>query len=223
MRITCGRRAAEVQSRDLASRLVSAQEDERRRIARELHDDINQRLGLLAIEIDQLILRTPDRETVRARLRELGQRTNDISKAVHNLSHQLHPSTLDALGIVAGLRTLSRELSERGLCVAFSSDAAHSDLSTAAALGLFRIAQEALSNVLKHSGVGEATLHLSCSDCVVTLRVRDRGRGFDPRAHGDGLGLVSMQERLLPLGGEVAIQSRPGAGTAVEARVPRSA
>jgi signal transduction histidine kinase len=206
-----------------AARLVSAKEDERRRIARELHDDISQRLALLAIEIDRLLQQTPDWNTVRIRLRDLWQHTNEIAQGVHHLSHQLHPFTLEALGIVAALHALSRELSERGLRVAFSSSSASSDVSPAVSLGLFRVAQEALSNVLKHSGVGEATLHFSCSDRVVTIRVEDRGRGFDPRAHGGGLGLVSMRERLLQLGGEVAIESRPGEGTAVEARVPRSA
>jgi signal transduction histidine kinase len=127
------------------------------------------------------------------------------------------------LGIVGALQVLSRELSEMGLRVAFSSNAAFSDVSPAVALGLFRVAQEALSNVLKHSGVGEATLHFSCSDRVTTIRVEDRGRGFDPRARRDGLGLVSMRERLMQLGGEVAIESKRGEGTAVEARVPRSA
>jgi signal transduction histidine kinase len=203
--------------------LVSAREDERRRIGRELHDDISQRLALVAIGIEQLIQHTPDRNTLRARLRELWGRTNEIAKGVHHLSHQLHPFTLEALGIVAALRTLSRELSERGLRVAFNSDAAHSEVSTAVALGLFRVAQEALNNVLKHSGAREATLHFSCSNRVVTIRVEDRGRGFDARAHGGGLGLVSMRERLVQLGGEVAIESRPGEGTAVEARVPLSA
>src|SRR4051812_40459688 len=206
-----------------AAGLVSAKEDERRRIARELHDDISQRLALLAIEIDRLVQQTPDCNTVRMRLRELWQHTNEIAKGVHHLSHQLHPFTLETLGIVAALRALSRELSERGLRVAFSSSSAFSDVSPAVALGLFRVAQEALSNVLKHSGVEEATLHFSCSDRVVRIRVEDRGRGFDPRAHRGGLGLVSMRERLLQLDGEVAIESRPGEGTAVEARVPCSA
>jgi signal transduction histidine kinase len=215
--------ATPAQLRDLTRRLVSAKEDERRRIGRELHDDISQRLALLAIGIDRLVQQTPDRNTVRTRLRQLLQHTNEIAKGVHHLSYQLHPFTLEELGIVAALRALSRELSERGLRVVFNSDAAHSEVSTAVALGLFRVAQEALSNVLKHSGVGEATLHFSCSDQVVTIRVEDRGRGFDARAHGGGLGLVSMRERLLQLGGEVAIESRPGEGTAVEARVPLSA
>jgi signal transduction histidine kinase len=209
------------QRRQHAARLVSAKEEERRRIARELHDDISQRLALLAIEIDRLVQQTPDWNTVRLRLRELWQHTNEIAKGVHHLSHQLHPFTLEALGIVAALQTLSGELSERGLRVAFSSTSAFSDVSPAVALGVFRVAQEALSNVLKHSGVGEATLHFSCSDQVVTIRVEDRGRGFDPRAHSGGLGLVSMRERLQQLGGEVSIESRPGEGTAVEGRVSR--
>jgi signal transduction histidine kinase len=211
------------QLRDLTRRVVSAKEGERRRIARDLHDDISQRLALLSIGIEQLIQQTPDRNRLRARLRELWRSTNEIAHGVHHLAHQLHPFTLETLGIVAALRALSRELSERGLRVAFNSDAADSEVSPAVALGLFRVAQEALNNVLKHSGARDATLHFSCSERVVTIRVEDRGRGFDARARGDGLGLVSMRERLLQLGGEVAIESRPGAGTAVEARVPRSA
>jgi signal transduction histidine kinase len=206
-----------------AARLVSVREDERRRIARELHDDISQRLALLAIGIERLVQQTPDRTTLRARLRELWQHTNEIAEGVHHLSHELHPVTLDALGIVAALQVLSRELSDRGLRVAFSSNTAFSDVSPEVALGLFRVAQEALNNVLKHSGVKEATLHFSCSDRVITIRVEDRGRGFDPYARGAGLGLVSMRERLTQLGGEVVIESRREEGTAVEARVPRAA
>jgi signal transduction histidine kinase len=204
------------------ARVASAREDERRRIGRELHDDISQRIALLAIGIEQLIQQTPDRRTLRARLRELRQCTDDIAKEIHYLSHQLHPFTLEALGMVGALRALSRELTERGLRVAFNSDAAYSEVSASVALGLFRVAQEALNNVMKHSGVGEATLLFSCSDRVVTIRVEDRGRGFDPGGYGGGLGLVSIRERLLQLGGELVIQSRPGAGTAVEARVPHS-
>jgi signal transduction histidine kinase len=210
----------EAQLRDLTGRLVSAKEDERRRIARELHDDISQRLALLAIEIERLVLQTPEWDTVRAPLRDLWQKTNEIAKGVHHLSHRLHPFRLGALGIVAALRRLSRELSERGLRVAFSSDAVSSEPSADVALGLFRVAQEALSNVLKHSGVGEATLDFSSSDRVATVRIEDRGRGFDPSAHAEGLGLVSMRERLVQLGGEMAIESRPREGTVIEARVP---
>ncbi len=222
VRPTDDRSTAEAKLRDLTRRLVSAQEDERRRIARELHDDVNQRLALLAIEIEQLILSMPeDDDALRARLRDLWERTGEISRAVHNLSHELHSSTLEALGLAAAMRRLSRELSEKGLEVAFSGDAASSDVSPEAALGLFRIAQEALTNVLKHSGVREATMRLSASDGFVTLAVEDHGCGFEPQMRENGLGLLSMRERLLPLGGELEIRSRPRGGTTIEARVPR--
>lgn len=217
------RRTTEAKLRELTRRLVSAQEDERRRIARELHDDVNQRLALLAIEIEQLMLALPQDDPLRTNLRGLWKRTAEISEEVHNLSHELHSSTLEALGLVAAMRGLSRELSDKGLQVAFSGDAASSDVPPATALGLFRIAQEALTNVLKHSGVKKATMRLSASDDAVTLLVEDHGRGFDPRAHEEGLGLLSMRERLEPLGGELVIRSRPGEGTTVEARVPRAA
>lgn len=216
------RRAAESMLRDLTRRLVSAQEDERRRIARELHDDVNQRLALLAIEIDEMMLAMPEGDPLRGSLRNLQQRTTEISKEVQSLSHELHSSALEALGLVPAIRTLSRQLSAKGLQVAFSGDVPAGDMSPAAALQLFRITQEALTNVLKHSGVREADVRLSSGDGVIVLQIEDRGEGFDPLAHHEGLGLLSMRERLLPLGGGLEIRSRPGEGTVIEARVPRT-
>ena len=200
---------------------MTAQEDERRRIARELHDDVNQRLALLAIGIEQVSLLLPSEHDVRERLRDLFQRTTAVSKDLHDLSHELHSSTLQALGLASAIRTLTRELSAKGLRVVLVADDHCSDLAPDVALGLFRIVQEALSNVLKHSGLRDAvvTLRRSADDMVV-VRVEDRGCGFDPNGYGDGLGLVSMRERLTPLGGELEIRSRPRKGTVVEARVP---
>ncbi len=146
-------RMYEARLRDLTGRLVTAQEDERRRIARELHDDVNQRLALLAIGIEQASLLLPSEDGVRERLKDLFQRTTAVSTHVHNLSHELHSSTLEALGLASAIRTLGRELAAKGLRVVLAADDHCGDLSPDAALGLFRIVQEALSNVLKHSGL----------------------------------------------------------------------
>jgi PAS domain S-box-containing protein len=214
-------RANQQELRRLAGRLLETQESERRRVARELHDDINQGLALLAVEIDILARSPPDSAaTVTDRLRELSARARDLSSSVHDLSHQLHPSTLEQLGLVAAVRELCRDVGHgHGLEVKFTHFPDPGPLSPAAALCLYRIAQEALRNVVKHSGAGHAAVELSASEVQVRLRVADDGAGFDPTvAHG--LGLVSMQERLNLVGGRLAIDSRPAAGTRIDAIVP---
>jgi signal transduction histidine kinase len=215
------RQLYEKRLRDLTVQLVTAQEDERRRIARELHDDVNQRIALLAIGIDHVRSTALD-EGSRGRLRDLWLQTTAISKAVHSLSHELHSSTLDALGLVPAIRTLSRELSATGLRVKLIAEDDCCELSPAAALGLFRIIQEALSNVLKHSGAKDAVVTVRKSQDTARVCIEDDGRGFDPAIDAGGIGLHSMRERLTPMGGQVWIRSRPGEGTKVEARVPRT-
>jgi len=125
------------------------------------------------------------------------------------------------LGVVAAIRTLSRELSATGFSVNFVADEDCRDMSRDTRLALFRVVQEALTNALRHSGVHEASVTLSGSERAVLLRVEDHGSGFDSLAHDEGLGMLSMRERLVPLGGRLQIQSQPGEGTVVEALVPR--
>jgi signal transduction histidine kinase len=199
---------------------MTAQQDERRHIARELHDDVNQRLALLAIGIEQASVLSGDR-TVGARLHDLWVETTGISRSVHDLSRTLHSSTSGVLGLVPAIRALSRDLSAKGLRVTVVADDRGIDLPQSSTLCLFRVAQEALGNVLKHSGIRNATLTLSDTARSVRLLVEDHGRGFEPLMQHDGLGLLSMRERVAIVGGELLIRAQPGEGTVVDARVPR--
>jgi len=206
--------------------LVEAEELERRRVARELHDDIGQGLALLTIEIERLGLEPPATaaEFV-GRVRELSARARELSSAVHGLSHQLHPSTVEQLGLVAALRGLCREVGGgRGLEVAFTHSGVPEVVAPAAALCLYRVAQEALRNVVRHSGAARAAVELAGTRGGLRLVVSDRGAGFDPAALDVvGLGLVSMRERLQMAGGDLTIHAEPGVGVRVAARVPAPA
>jgi signal transduction histidine kinase len=146
---------------------------------------------------------------------------------VHELSHQLHPAKLEQLGLAATIRSLCHELSQRhGLKIEFAEDQILPAMPPEAALCLYRIAQEALANVVKHSGAQHARVELSGGAGSISLRIVDDGAGFDPdltHAKGGGLGLVSMRERVFSLGGELGIDSRPSGGTRVLVRIPLSA
>jgi PAS domain S-box-containing protein len=208
----------------LTGRLIETQELERRRVARELHDDINQGLALLSVEIDLLGRKPPATPAEFAdRVRDLSARVQEVSSAVHDLSHQLHPSKLEQLGLVAAVRGLCREVKQHhGLEVTFTSRDVPEAIPEATALCLYRIAQEALRNVIKHSGAAHAAVELTGAAGRVRLRVSDDGAGFDPAsAHRTGgLGLVGMRERLNLVGGEMAVDSRPGGGTRIDVRAP---
>jgi PAS domain S-box-containing protein len=213
-----GLRASQAELRRLAGRLLEAQEAERRRIARELHDDVNQSLAMLAVDLDLLGQAGP---AVAAQTGALATRVREVSSAVHGLSHALHPSRLEHLGLVPALRGLCKELTGRhGLEVKFTHFDVPEAVPGAAALCLYRIAQEALRNVVKHARTAHAAVELSGTPDGLRLRVTDDGRGFDPRSADGGLGLVSMRERLLTVGGTLAVDARPGGGTRIEARVP---
>jgi len=210
--------------RSLTERLLKAQEVERRRIARELHDDLNQSLALLALELDILGQVPPTSAAETAdRMQELSARVKELSSAVHDLSHRLHPSKLEQLGLVAALGGLCRELTQsHGLDVKFTHHLGPGMIPPDAVLCLYRIAQEALQNVVKHSGSHHGSVELSGTADVIRLRVTDDGVGFDPGpACGNvGLGLISMRERLLLVGGEITIDSRPSGGTRIDVCVP---
>jgi signal transduction histidine kinase len=206
----------------LAGRLLEAQEAERRRIARELHDDVNQTLALLAIEMESLARTPPDTAPRTAeRVRELSERVKELSSSVHDLSHQLHPSKLEQVGLVAAVGGLCQELAQHhNLAVAFTHADVPEAIAPAAALCLYRIAQEALRNVVKHGGTDRATVELSGTVGGIRLRVSDDGAGFDPAHRNGGLGLVSMRERLHLVGGELTVDARPAGGTRIDVRVP---
>ena len=211
----------------LTGRLLRAQEMERRRIGRELHDDLSQNLALLSVEME-LLGQGPTElaDGLRGRMQELSGRVKQLASTVHDLSRQLHPSKLEQLGLAAAVRSLCRELGGgHGLPVEFTAGDSLAPISEDAALCLYRIVQEALRNIIKHSAARRATVELNGGKDAVALCIVDDGAGFDARlADGKGgLGLVSMRERLRLVGGTIAIDSRPGAGTRIEVRVPLGA
>jgi PAS domain S-box-containing protein len=213
------RKRTEEELSAMTRKLVEAQEQERARIGRELHDDISQRLAMLAIELEQL---ERDPSDVESRLQELRKRTNEISGDVQALSHELHSSRLEYLGAVAGIRGWCKEFGERqGMEINFTSDVSN-PLPFEIGLCLFRVVQEALHNVLKHSGVKLIEVQLTQQSSEVDLTVSDSGRGFnvEPGMQGQGLGLTSMRERVRLVNGTINIASKPTGGTTIRVRVP---
>jgi signal transduction histidine kinase len=203
--------------------LVAAEELERRRVGRELHDDIGQGLALLAIGIDRLGRDPPETPAdLAARAGELSAQVRELSSAVHALSHQLHPAVLERAGLVAALRGLCRDMGRHhGLEIRFSHAGVPEEIAPAAALCLYRVAQEALRNVVRHSGTDRVAVELAGTPAGVRLVVTDRGAGFDPAAApSEGLGLVSMSERVRSAGGRLEIDAQTGGGTRIDARVP---
>jgi PAS domain S-box-containing protein len=216
-------KVAEDRLRDLSGRLISAQEEERRRIARDLHDDVNQRLALVATELERLSVEigTNDPEHA-ARAQHTIKLINDIGTSVHALSISLHSAKLEHLGLSSALRALCRDLSrQKKLEVQFSENGQAASCRPDVALCLYRVAQEALQNICKHSGVAEARMSLTEGLDGIELAIEDDGKGFDIdlTAMKGRLGLVSMRERLRLVGGELVIQSSQS-GTRVKARVP---
>jgi signal transduction histidine kinase len=217
-------RTSHARIRDLAGQLITAQEEERRRISRELHDDLNQKIAVLALAISRLRRSPPaDAGRLQQELEQLHDRTIALADRSRRVSHELHPALLEHAGLVAALRAWCAEFRD-GAAIEVDLDLPPSleDVPAALALGLYRVAQEALRNVERHAGCRRAAIAVRVGDGVVELTVRDDGRGFDPAARrgGRGLGLVSMDERLRLLGGTLEIRSKPGKGTQVIARAP---
>jgi len=218
------RKLAEEALATIGRRLIEAHEEERTWIARELHDDITQRLALLAIELEQFRqhVREPA-DDLHTLVQQARKRVFDISKDVQALSHRLHSSKLEYLGITAAAKSFCKEFSEQHkVRVDFRySDIPHS-LPAEVSLVLFRVLQEALQNAVKHSRAREFSVELRGARDESLLIVSDQGIGFDQTEtmKGRGLGLISMRERLQLVGGNLAIESKPGHGTTVRARVP---
>ena len=210
---------------ELSGRLIQAGEEERVRVARELHDDINQRLALLANRVQECEqAASAKNDPVQTReLRTLWQLINEIATDIQHMSHQLHPSKLHYLGLAATVRDLCHEVSQQHKieveCVVRDLPR---DLEETASLSLFRTVQESLRNVVKHSQARHVKVQLTCQSTVVRLLVSDDGVGFNPQyaSSNHGLGLVSMRERLRSAGGEFSIWSKPLLGTQVEGTVP---
>jgi PAS domain S-box-containing protein len=218
------RKQAEDALSSVSRRLIEAQEQERARIARELHDDLSQRMALLGISLAQFEQGMPDLSSqARQQMHIMAEVVTEVSSEIHNLSHQLHPSKLDTLGLVAAVDGLCRELSDQhDLQVLFVNSDIPGQIPKDVTLCLFRIVQEALRNVLKHSGAANAKVELSGHDDRIDLCISDSGAGFRPEsAKGEaGLGLVSMRERLRLVRGHLSIESRPSHGTRIHVRVP---
>jgi signal transduction histidine kinase/ABC-type uncharacterized transport system substrate-binding protein len=218
------RKLAEREREELAGRLIEAQEHERSRLARELHDDFNQRLAVLAIDLErcaEMMSDSPGQAS--ERMLELWNRASEIGADLHTLSHQLHSSTLQSLGLVLGVGAFCNEFSQQqNIQVDFAHENIPRSVPPEVALCLFRIVQEGLRNVKKHSGASRAEVRLEGNTDAIHLSIFDRGSGFD---RGDpstraGLGMRSMEERLRLIGGRFEIKSAPMEGTRIEAWVP---
>ena len=213
------RRRAERESTALSGRLITAHEDERKRLARELHDDLTQRLARLAIDAGRMENAPAAAEGMRPLREDLVR----LSEDVHAMSYRLHPSVLDDLGLVEALKAECGRVSRPGeLCVDVDASAVPAALPAEASLCLFRVTQEALSNAARHARASSVTVKLAPSGKGLLLAVSDNGSGFDPdrpREHAS-LGLLSMRERVRLLQGELDIASTPGRGTTVVAWVP---
>jgi PAS domain S-box-containing protein len=218
------RKLAEQRVRDLSGRLIHGQEEERRRIARELHDDVNQRLALLAIELEQFAREAPESsDEIRQRARDLCGLAQSISSDVHRMSHKLHPSKLDHLGLVEAARDFCMGVSQHhGIHVDFFHRDVPDRIPSEISLCIFRIIQESLQNVVKHSGAKQAYVGLVGHSDEIRLEISDPGAGFDVESDKGkaGLGLVSMRERVRFAGGEMWIRSRRSHGTRIDVKMP---
>lgn len=217
------RKQTEEALRDLSGKLINAQEEERKRIARELHDDLSQRMALLSIELSQLESQIHKPRSLRRHVQNLQTKVQEISAEIHSLSYRLHPSKLDHLGLAAAVKSLCAELSESGrISIDFRLKGFPATLPKDVTLCVFRVAQESLRNCIKHSGALRARVRLEKTESIVRLAVSDDGCGFDTNSDATkkGLGFTSMRERLRLVGGEVQIHSQPLDGTRVEISVP---
>jgi PAS domain S-box-containing protein len=213
------RKRAEQALAEMTRKLIVSQEQERARIGRELHDDINQRLALLAVELAQL---QDNPSEVQSHVQSLRDALADISNDVQGLSHELHSSKLEYLGAVAGIRSWCKEFGERQrMEIVFKSQASRV-LPLETGICLFRVLQEGLHNASKHSGVKRVDVQLEERDDEIHLVVSDCGKGFDVESanRGSGLGLTSMQERVRLVNGTISIESKPMGGTTIRVRVP---
>jgi PAS domain S-box-containing protein len=218
------RKEAEEALSSVSRRLIEAHEEERTWIARELHDDINQRVALLAVLLRTLKQKLPPTEAEAGRfLEEAYERASELGSDIQALSHHLHSSKLDYLGLVAAAKSVCQELSrDQNVEVAFQSEYLPQDLPKEVSLCLFRVLQEALQNAVKHSRARRFEVSMTSTLTEIQLTVHDSGIGFDPESvvSDHGLGLTSMKERLKLVGGRLSVESKLEEGTTIHARVP---
>ncbi len=211
---------------ELSGRLIHAQEEERKRVARELHDDFGQRLVVLSMELAQHLSKPENPPQVEVFLRELSEKLKELSRAMNLTAHQLHSSHLEVLGLVSAVQGLCHEFSRQyGIEAEFSHSGMSFRISAEVALCLFRVVQEGLQNIAKHSGALSCRVEITGSREGIRLCISDSGLGFDPAQFKlkPGLGFVSMRERLRLVGGSINVESQPSRGTRLDVRVPLAA
>jgi PAS domain S-box-containing protein len=210
----------QVQLQELAKHLMEAHEEERRRISRELHDDVGQRVALLGIELDLVRQLLHEHDALRERVERAQLATGELGTDLHQLSHALHSSKLKYLGLPAALRELCTRMGEKhALTIQVDCDEQKLSLPEEEALALFRVAQEALNNVVRHSRAASVRVALSATASKVRLLVSDDGSGFDPVSKTSGIGLIGMRERMRAVAGDFQVVSAPAAGTEIHATV----
>ena len=216
--------ASREEARLLAGKLITTQEAERARLARELHDDITQRLAFLNIEMDKLEIQDQSlSEPSKNRLRQIGNDIGELSSDIHMISRQLHPSILDDLGLIQAIETECRNFTRlREVPVTLDLDGTLKDLSKEICLCIYRTLQESLRNIAQHAKATDIQVMLSRKDDTVHFLVKDNGKGFDPASNkkSSGLGMASMAERARLIQGDLYIESRPGEGTAIRLEAP---
>ncbi len=206
---------------DLAGRLIAAQEAERRGIAGELHDDISQRLALLSAEVGLLQSQLPDDPELLDQANRLITQVTDIGAELHRLSRRLHPAWLDQVGLANSLRQTCGDVADaHRVAVTLEISELPAAIDTDVALCLYRITQEGLHNVIKYSVASNVTVRLTSADGQIRLQIADDGVGFEAGREGNGIGLISMRERVHFLGGQFHVSSAPREGTRLEVQVP---
>ena len=220
-------RSARIAIGKLSGRLIHAQEEERSRIARELHDDFSQRLAVQSIELEQLREKLPESEVEgRSRAGRMLKGMREMSADVRALSHRLHSSRLPLVGLAPALSGLCEEVTQKHkVAVSFREHDISATLSKDVALCLFRVAQEALNNVVRHSQATSARVELSANAKAISLLISDPGKGFTPdlNSTAEGIGLIGMRERLRIVGGSLSVRSEANRRTDVLAEIPLSA
>jgi signal transduction histidine kinase len=207
--------------KEFTPRLIAAQEQEKQRISRELHDDVGQRLALLKIGLDLVEQKIPvERNVEHAEMCSLLTQLDELAIDVHNMSHQLHSSKLRYLGLRAALKEVCQQfVDQHRVAVHLTADQLPESLSEQVSLCFYRVAQEALMNAVKHSGTSQVDVRLDCKGQLLRMCIRDYGIGFNPLVRGKGLGLDTMHERLKMVGGMLRFNSVAGMGTEVEVEV----
>lgn len=216
-------RAADLARRemaDLARRLEHAQEDERKRLSRELHDEVGQSMSAMLVDLRHLENTIPPNEAIQTRFVGFRRQAEECVRSVRDMALLLRPSMLDDLGLVTALKWQGREVNRRtGLHVKVQAEDTGDELPDSVRTCVYRVVQEALNNCVKHAAASTVTVTLNQSDGSLQVTVADNGKGFDPKTE-KGLGLLGMRERVSRLGGTLEVRSQPGAGAQLAVRLP---